>query len=110
MILKIILYKQSSTLDNIVAKRYKTTKIVDYFVNEAEAKRLNKIYEDNLFVYNNNMLRTIDFLLQAMEEVNKKYGVRVFMLDNFMQIDTRSNDEYREQKDIMEKLRTFCCK
>lgn len=101
------LYKQSSTLDNIVAKRYKTTKIVDYFVNEAEAKRLNKIYEDNLFVYNNNMLRTIDFLLQAMEEVNKKYGVRVFMLDNFMQIDTRSNDEYREQKDIMEKLRTF---
>ena len=68
------LYKQSSTLDNIVAKRYKTTKIVDYFVNEAEAKRLNKIYEDNLFVYNNNMLRTIDFLLQAMEEVNKKYN------------------------------------
>lgn len=101
------LYKQSSTLDKIVAKRYKTTKIVDYFVNEEEAKRLNKIYEDKLFVYNNNMLRTIDFLLQAMEDVNKKYGVRVFMLDNFMQIDTRTNDEYREQKDIMEKLRTF---
>jgi isochorismate hydrolase len=29
------------------------------------------------------------------------------MLDNFMQIDTQTSDEYREQKDIMERLRTF---
>ena len=46
-------------------------------------------------------------ILAAMEEVRQKYKVRVFMLDNFMQIDTQSSDEYREQKDIMEKLRTF---
>jgi len=69
--------------------------------------RLNRVYGDKLFIYNNKIERTIDMILAAMEEVRKKYKVRVFMLDNFMQIDTQSSDEYREQKDIMEKLRTF---
>ena len=58
-------------------------------------------------MYNNEAPRSIDFLLQAMEEVRVKFSVRVFILDNFMQIDTITSDEYREQKDIMEKLRTF---
>ena len=101
------LYKQTAMQGTIKAKRYKTTSIVDYFVNDEEAKRLDQIYGNTLFVYNNEMQRTIDFLVQAMEEVRTKYGVRVFMLDNFMQIDTKSSDEYREQKDIMERLRTF---
>lgn len=101
------LYKQTATRGSIKGVRYKKTPIVDYFVEDVEAQRLNKIYGNSLFVYNNNMSRTIDFLLQAMEEVRKSNNVRVFVLDNFMQIDTKSNDEYREQKDIMEKLRTF---
>lgn len=101
------LYKQSTTKDNIKGKRYKNTAIVDYFVGVDETKRLNELYGNSLFVYNNEAKRTIDFILKAMEEVRAKYGVRVFMLDNFMQIDTSSSDEYREQKEIMEKLRTF---
>ena len=101
------LYKQSVNKNSLKAIRYKKTDIVDFFVKDEEVKRLNKLYGDSLFVYNNNVPRTIDFLLEAMEEVRKKYGVRVFMLDNFMQIDTKSSDEYREQKEIMEKLRTF---
>lgn len=101
------LYKQSVNKDYISAKRYKQTGIVDYFVDNAKAQELEDIYGENLFLYNNNMKRTIDFLLEAMNEVRTKYGVKVFILDNFMQIDTTSSDEYREQKDIMEKLRTF---
>lgn len=101
------LYKQSVNKDYITAKRYKQTNIVDYFVDNTKAQELEAIYGNNLFLYNNNMKRTIDFLLEAMNEVRTKYGVRVFILDNFMQIDTTSSDEYREQKDIMEKLRTF---
>lgn len=101
------LYKQTAPKETIKAVRYKTTSIIDFFVNDQEATKLNKIYGNNLFVYNNEMHRTIDFLLLAMEEVRIKYGVKVFMLDNFMQIETSSSDEYREQKEIMEKLRTF---
>ena len=101
------LYKQSVSRNSLKAVRYKKTSIVDFFVKDGEVEKLNKLYGNNLFIYNNNAPRTIEFLIEAMEEVNQKYGVRVFMLDNFMQIDTKSSDEYREQKDIMEKLRTF---
>lgn len=101
------LYKQSVAREDIYGKQYKDSCVFDFFVAEKEIERLNRLYGDALIVYNNEAKRTIEFLLKAMEEVRKKYGVRVFMLDNFMQIDTQSNDEYREQKDIMEKLRTF---
>ena len=101
------LYKQSVEKGHIQGKRYKKTQIIDWFVEDSEVERLNQMYSDSLFVYNNEMKRTIDMILHAMEEVRAKYSVRVFMLDNFMQIDTKSSDEYREQKEIMEKLRTF---
>lgn len=101
------LYKQTAQKEHIKGKRYKKTDIIDWFVEECEVDKLDKIYSETLFVYNNEMKRTIDFLLQAMEDVRSKHKVRVFVLDNFMQIDTNSSDEYREQKDIMEKLRTF---
>ena len=101
------LYKQTVSRKDIYSKQYKDSNVFDYFVADKEIERLNHIYGENLIVYNNEMKRTVDFLLRAMEEVRIKYGVRVFMLDNFMQIDTNSADEYREQKDIMEKLRTF---
>lgn len=105
------LYKQTVDKKDIYSKQFKLkgkeTCVFDYFVRDEQIPKLDRLYGENLIVYNNNAKRTIDFLLQAMEEVRQKYGVRVFMLDNFMQIDTSSSDEYREQKDIMEKLRTF---
>ena len=101
------LYKQTVDKKDIYSKQYKNSNVFDYFVEDSKVEKLNKIYGDSLFVYNNEAIRTIDFILSAMEEVRVKYGIRVFVLDNFMQIDTNSNDEYREQKDIMEKLRTF---
>ena len=76
-------------------------------VKDEVVKKLDEFYKEKLFIYNNKMDRSIDFLIQAMTEVKSKYGVRVFFLDNFMQIETKSPDEYREQKNIMEKLRTF---
>lgn len=101
------LYKQTVDRKDIYSKQYKSSNVFDYFVSEKEVARLERIYGDSLIVYNNEAKRTIDFILKAMDEVRIKYGVRVFMLDNFMQIDTVTSDEYKEQKDIMEKLRTF---
>lgn len=42
-----------------------------------------------------------------MEEVRRTQAVRVFFLDNFMQIDVNSDNIYQEQTNIMEKLRGF---
>lgn len=101
------LYKQTVDKKFIVEKQYKESCVFDYFVKDSEVKKLDALYGDNLFIYNNEAPRNIDFLLKAMDDVRVKYGIRVFMLDNFMQIDTITSDEYREQKEIMEKLRTF---
>ena len=101
------LYRQSTTKKHITQKQYKDSCVFDYFVDEEEAQRLDKIYGNTLFVYNNNAPRTIDFLLQAMEEIRQREKIKVYILDNFMQIETKTSDEYREQKEIAEKLRTF---
>ena len=101
------LYRQSTTKQHIIQKQYKDSCVFDYFVDEQERIRLDKIYGNTLFVYNNNAPRTIDFLLQAMEEIRQREKIKVYILDNFMQIETTSSDEYREQKEIAEKLRTF---
>ena len=42
-----------------------------------------------------------------MEELRKEQKIRVFFLDNFMQIDIKSDNVFQEQTNIMEKLRTF---
>lgn len=101
------LYKQSVGRKDIYSVQYKNSRVFDTYVSDREVEKLNKIYGDNLFIFNNKIERSVDFLLTAMEEVRIQNKVRIFILDNFMQIETQSSDEYREQKDIMEKLRTF---
>ena len=88
------IYKQTVQRKDIYSKQYKDSNVFDFFVADKEVDRLNKIYGDSLFIYNNNKKRTIDFILKAMEDVRVKFGVRVFFLDNFMQIDTTTSDEY----------------
>ena len=100
------LYKSSVTSKDIIGKRYMTTDIYDYYVKPDKVKELDRIYGNNLFVFNNNMKRDIDTLLLAMEQAYN-LGVRCFILDNFMQIDIDSDNIYQEQSKIMEKLRTF---
>ena len=101
------LYKQTVERKDIYSKQYKNSNVEDYFVKDDKVARLNALYGNNIYIYNNEAKRDINTILTAMEEVRKKENIRVFILDNFMQIDTLSSDEYREQKDIMEKLRTF---
>lgn len=99
------LYKQSVSKNDIFDKQYRDTCIFDEYVREPAP--LNKLYGDKLFIYNNEMSRDIDSLLYAMEDCRRAYGVNVFILDNFMQIDIQSSDVFHEQTVIMEKLRTF---
>lgn len=65
------------------------------------------MYGNKIYIYNNEVKKDINTLLYAMEELRKTQKIRVFFLDNFMQIDIKSENLYQEQTDIMEKLRTF---
>lgn len=77
------------------------------FVKPEKAIELGKQYDNKIYIYNNEAKRNIDTLLYAMEEIRKTQKIRVFFLDNFMQIDINSENLYQEQTNIMEKLRTF---
>ena len=103
------IYKQSVTdpKREIFSVQYKDSCVFDYYVCSSKARELDKIYGENLIIYNNEMDRDIESLLFAMEECRRIYGVRTFILDNFMQIDVKSDNVFQEQTNIMEKLRTY---
>lgn len=100
-------YTQSSSASDLYMEQYKDTPIYDTFVKEEKRKELDRKYNNNLFVYNNEAPKDINSLLVAMEDAYIVHGIRVFVLDNFMQIDMNSSDVFFEQSRVMEKLRTF---
>ena len=67
------LYKASVTnSSDFIKVPYKDSNIVDWYVKDTKVKELDRIYGNNLIVYNNNMSRAIDTLLLAMEQANKQ--------------------------------------
>lgn len=101
------LYKQSVTKNDLFDVYYKNSTIKDTFVKQGKVKELERIYGESLFLFDNNSSRKIDVLLAAMYDCFKQYNTKVFILDNFMQIDMASSDIYTEQSNAMERLRTF---
>lgn len=101
------LYIQTVKPIDLIKKQYKNSCVYDTFVTEEKATLLDKIYGNKIFIYNNEAKKDIDTLIKAMEEIRQKEKIRVFFLDNFMQIDMRIDNVFQEQTRVMEKLRTF---
>lgn len=101
------LFILSSSSKDLVSLQYKSSCVFDNYVNQKVAQELNSKYGDKMFIYNNEISRDINTLLGVMDEVRITKGVRVFFLDNFMQIDINSENVFQEQSNIMEKLRTY---
>lgn len=101
------LYIQSSQTKDLIHKQFKNSCVFDTFVKPEKAVLLDKIYGNKIFIYNNEAPRNINTLIQAMEEIRQKEKIKVFFLDNFMQIDMKSENIFQEQTETMEKLRTF---
>ena len=101
------LYIQSVTKKDLEKKMYRNSCVEDVFVKQEKAVLLDKLYGNKIYIYNNEADRKIENLLYAMEELRRTQKIRVFFLDNFMQIDMNSDNVFQEQTEIMEKLRTF---
>lgn len=101
------LIKQRAEPKDIIEIRRDNTPLVSRFVKKEKADVIKSFYNGKLFLFNNESPRDIDSLLYAMEECRRLHHTRVFILDNFMQIDLITDDVYQEQSRIMEKLRTF---
>lgn len=98
------LYMQFVDKDDIYAVRYKDTNIYDYYVKDLKARYLQGVYDNKITIYNNNAPKNIDAITLAMRQAK---DTRVFIIDNFMQIDISSERIYEEQTRIIESLRTF---
>lgn len=101
------LYIQCVENKYLIKKQYRNSCVEDTFVLPEKAIELEKIYGNKIFIYNNEINKDIDTLLYAMEELRRTQKIRVFFLDNFMQIETKKENIYQEQAEIMEKIRTF---
>lgn len=101
------LYIQTVKPMDLMKRQYKNSCVYDTFVREEKAVLLDKIYGNKIFIYNNEVKRDINTLIKAMEEIRQKEKIRVFFLDNFMQIDMNIDNVFQEQTKAMEKLRTF---
>lgn len=101
------LYHQLSTKDDFDVVQYKDTPIFDSFVKKDRVDQLANKYNRMIFIYNNEFGTQINHLLYAMEEVRRIYEVKIFVLDNFMQIDIQNENVFQEQAKIMEKIRQF---
>lgn len=70
--------------------------VIDYFDN---------IYSKELYIYNNDIPNnTIDNMISVMNKAFNR-GVRIFFIDNFMQLD--NSEKLEEQTRIVEKFKRF---
>lgn len=79
--------------------------IIDVMPKEEVTDYLNRILQDKLYIYNNDIPKNdIDTMITVMEEAYRK-GVNIFFIDNFMQLD---NSELLDQQTrIVEKFKRF---
>lgn len=90
-------------IEYIEDKNNKTIK--DYKPIDSKIEELDKKFKDKIYLYdNNNKNHTINSLFKSMEYCIKK-GVRIFFIDNFMQIE--NTEKLEEQTNIIEKIKQF---
>lgn len=88
-------FVQNEHNDKIYDTRPKK-EVIEYFDN---------IYSNDLYIYDNNMANnTVSNMLRTMHNALKK-GVRIFFIDNFMQLD--NSERLEEQTKITELFKRF---
>lgn len=92
--------------DKLVFKRnVKDSRIYDVTLKSEDYELLDSIYANELFIYNNdNIKNDINSMIRALEYAFKQ-GVRIFFIDNFMQLD--ESEKIEEQTQIVEQFKRF---
>ena len=72
-------------------------------------KELTEKMKDRFYLYDSDDYK-IDNILQKMEILAKRQGVKVFILDNLMILEMSTTDEYKAQSEAVKKLKAFAKK
>lgn len=65
--------------------------------------------KDRFFLYDSDDYR-IEAIIEKMTVLAKRYGVRVFVIDNLMTIESSVKDKYEAETDVVKKLKNFAKK
>lgn len=65
--------------------------------------------KDRFFLYDSDDYR-IEAIIEKMTILAKRYGVRVFIIDNLMTIESSLKDKYEAETDVVKKLKNFAKK
>ena len=81
-----------------------------YKMLSAEGKRglIEKI-KDKFYLYDSDDYK-IDTVIQKMEILAKRQGVKVFIIDNLMILEMSTSEEYKAQSEAVKKLKAFAKK
>ena len=79
--------------------------IRDYKPIDSKIEEFDALFKNKIYLYDNdNKNHTINSIFKSMEYCIKK-GVRIFFIDNFMQIE--NTEKLEEQTNIIEKIKQF---
>lgn len=98
---------------NMIGREYITMKDGHVRVfNPEQRKLMQNWYSGKVLVYDDDYNTTATALLNKMEELARKCGTKVFLIDNLMMIDLECNEESRLQaeKEFVNKLIFFAKK
>ena len=85
-------------------KGYKYKKL-----SSSAVSRIDDFLEDKFFLYTEEDY-TINAIISKMEIMAKRYGVKVFCIDNLMVTENDEKEELRNQTEIVKKLKSFAKK
>lgn len=88
-------------------KRGKRTNIGQYFVSEAAENRVLEKTARRLYYYDTRYGMTVPQIVKALDCAHRELGIRYFLIDNVMQIETATENEVKEMKDGIEVLRRY---
>lgn len=111
-------YLQRSWLYSIMAgpgyaERYETNNGTEYYKVNPDAKSyINKYYDKKWFLYRDDASNKLEDILLSMENCLRKYGCKLFVLDNLMTIDIGGDaeSELKKQTEAINKFIAFAIK
>lgn len=107
-------YQTKNWLNFILAGRYNVnryeTKDVEYFkVNKTVQPAIDECYRGHLFIYKDGYSQKAEDILLSMEANARKYGCKLFIIDNLTSVSLGGSDSARweKQEDFINKLISF---
>lgn len=94
--------------ENLTIKKNKYGDEYSYLDIEQESK-IEKIIDEKISIHTDENYM-INSIIEKMERLAKRYGVKIFAIDNLMVVEEEDKDEYRTQTSIVKKLKSFAKK